>query len=117
MLDWLLDEGWDLDITPEGDIQLVYSIPQAILVRLKWIEQEWRLGPAFGFPWFSQVFQKNPSIEMIKQSIRGEILSVDGVTGAEVTVEEFDRRNRRIKIRYKAYTNTETFVEEVVMNG
>ena len=113
MLDWLLDEGWDLALSPDGDIRLVNSIPQAILVRLKWIEHEWRLGPEFGFPWFSEVLKKNPSIDLITQRIRAEIVDVTGVVDAKVKLIKFDTGKRSISFRYWASTDTEKFEEEV----
>ena len=117
MLDILLDNGGDLDITDTGDIRVGHSIPQAILVRLRWIEQEWRLGPDIGFPWFSQVFVKNPDLSLIAQSIRYAIMEVDHVVNATVEMEYFSMAERKIKFKYRAQTYTEEFVEEVVISG
>lgn len=115
MLDMLLNDEGDLDITDDGDIKLVYSIPQAILVRLRWIEDEWRLGPEFGFPWFSQVLTKNPDTSLIAQSIRSTIMEVEGVREAKVDLVEYSPNKRTVSFRYRVKTNTEEFVKEVVL--
>ena len=117
MLDLLLDEGWDLSISPSGDIIPVYSIPQAILVRLKWIEEEWRFNTDIGFPWFSMVLKKNPNIDLITQTIRNTILEVEGVNEAKVDLVKYDVHKRTISFRYMAKTDTEEFVKEVVIGG
>ena len=116
MLDILLNDDNDLSLTDDGDIRLAYSIPQAISVRLKWISGEWRLGPEYGFPWFTDVFKKNPDTALIAQKIRSEILDVDGVNDAKVDLVTYDVAARTISFRYRAYTDTEEFVEEVVLS-
>ena len=65
-----------------------------MLIRLRWIYQEWRLGPEMGFPWFEEVFIKNPNTVKIRSLIRDEIMQVEGVTAAEVTSVDYDRAQR-----------------------
>ena len=60
MIDILLEEDGDIAVSEVGDISITNSVRQAVLIRLRWIYNEWRLGPELGFPWFEQVFVKNP---------------------------------------------------------
>lgn len=115
MVDILLDDKGDLMLSEDGDIFTTDSVRQAILVRLRWIYGEWRLGPEQGFPWFEHVFIKNPDTEAIRHLIREEILKVDGVTGALVTMVEFDRAKRSINFRYEVSVGREHFLEEVML--
>lgn len=113
MFDLLLDSDWDLKLTDDGDLTLAYSIPQAIKTRLLWIFEEWRLGPTFGFPWFEEVFVKNPDTDMILNTIRDTIMDVTGVTDCTVTLLSYSPKKRSIKFEYRATTDYEVFVEEV----
>lgn len=117
MLDILLDKDGDIKIGDDGDIILTESIRQAVVVRLRWILNEWRLGPDFGFPWFEHVFVKKPNMEQIKTDIRQQIMSVDGVTRATVDNVEFDEKNRSVVFRYTVTVGEETFTEEVEIDG
>lgn len=50
MSDIRLDKNGDIEVSPTGDIYLTESVRQAVLIRLRWIWNEWRLGPELGFP-------------------------------------------------------------------
>lgn len=113
MIDIKLDSNGDIDVSAIGDISLTNSICQAILVRIRWIYNEWRLGPEIGFPWFEEVFVKNPNTEYVKQLLREKILEVDGVTDATVDELHYDQRSRTCKIIYTACAGEEVFREEV----
>ena len=115
MLDIKLDSNGDLDISAIGDISLTTSICQAILVHIRWIYNEWRLGPEMGFQWFEEVFVKNPNIDYVKQLLREKILEVDGVLDATVDELIYDKRARSCKIVYTAYAEEEVFREEVTL--
>ena len=73
MTDIMLNTNGDIAISDTGDISLTESVRQAILVRLRWIYREWRLGPEYGFRWFEEVFVKNPNEVKIRHLIREEI--------------------------------------------
>ena len=45
MLDIQLDKNGDLAVSETGDIFMTQSVKQAVLIRLRWIYNEWRLGP------------------------------------------------------------------------
>jgi hypothetical protein len=117
MLDIKLGKDGDIELTESGDISLTDSVRQAVLIRLRWILGEWRLGPEFGFPWFEDMFVKKPNFEQIKTDIREQILSVDGVTKASVDNVVFDAKLRRATFTYTVTVNEDTFTEEVEIYG
>jgi len=113
MLDILLEKDGDIALSNTYDIQLTESKCQAALVRLRWILNEWRLGPDFGFPWLEDMLVKNPNIPKIKQAIRDEIMKVEGIDSAYVTDVEYDAVKRKAWFSFKIAVGQETFVEEV----
>ena len=116
MVDIKLNKDGDIDVFAIGDISLTESIRQAVLIRLRWIYREWKLGPDMGFPWFEEVFVKNPNIAKIRGLIRDEILQVEGVTAAEVTSVKYDKAKRTAVISFTCYVGEEAFREEVTLN-
>lgn len=115
MTDIMLGADGDIVISDTGDIFVTESVCQAILVRLRWIYNEWRLGPEYGFPWFEEVWVKNPNEVKIRHLIREQIMSVDEVISARVISFDFDKKHRTVKIVYEAVTDEETFREEVTL--
>lgn len=112
-MDIRITKGGDLDITETGDIQLTESIQQDILIHLRWIFGEWRLDPSFGLPYFEDVLVKNPNLEIIKRDILNEILKCYRVTNAKIDDLNYSPANRTLKVVYTAYTDEESFREEV----
>ena len=92
MLDFKLTKSGDLELTDGGDILTTESVCQAVRVRLLWFFDEWRLGPDMGFPYFENVFVKNPSESKIRHLIRETVMSVDEVT--DVTEISFSLNSR-----------------------
>lgn len=117
MFDIRLNADGDIDVTAGGDIRTTESVKQAVLIRLRWIYDEWRLGPEYGFPWFEEVFVKNPNTVKIKQLIREEILKVNEVEAAEVTKAEYDPKKREARFWYAIRVGEETYREEVTLYG
>lgn len=117
MLDILLSGDGDVALTENGDISLTNSVRQAVLVRLRWLFSEWRLGPEFGFPWFEEVFVKNPNTVLIRSRIRDTILEVTGVTNATIDRFVVDRPKRTLSVRYTVYVGEETFREEMSIHA
>lgn len=117
MVDIRLNGDGDIDVSPLGDIYLTESVRQAVLIRLRWILSEWKFGPEMGFPWFEEVFVKNPNTAKIRGLVRDEILQVEGVTYAEVTSVEYDKSKRTAKFKFICTVNEETFGEEVTLDG
>ena len=52
MIDLKLNRDWDLDINALGDDSSTSSIAQAVVIRLKWFFQAWRLGPDKRVPYY-----------------------------------------------------------------
>jgi hypothetical protein len=117
VLDIKLNADGDLDVSTFGDISMTESVRQAVLIRLRWIYDEWRLGPEYGFPWFEEVFVKNPNTIKIKQLVREEILKVSEVRAAEVTKIDYDPAKRTAKFYYTVKVGEETYREEVTLYG
>lgn len=116
MLDIMLDRDGDILVSSTGDVTVGESVRQAVIVRLRWIYNEWRLGPDLGFRWFENVLVKNPEKAVIQQLLRSEIMKVEQVRDAQVTFFDFDRKKRKAKIVYQITVGDETFREEVTMN-
>jgi len=115
VVDIRLDKNGDIDVSDIGDISLTESIRQAVLIRLRWIFNEWRLGPEIGFPWFEEVFVKNPNTAKIRGLIRDEIMQVEGVTAASVTSVSYDRAKRAATFIFTCSMGEATYREEVTL--
>lgn len=115
MVDIRLDKNGDIDVSAVGDISLTDSVRQAVLIRLRWIYDEWRLGPEMGFPWFEEVFVKNPNTVKIRQLIRDEIMQVDGVTAATVTSVKYNPAKRAATFVFTCTVGEATYREEVTL--
>lgn len=116
MSDILLNSQGDISVSALGDIALTESVVQEVLIRLRWIKDEWRLGPDLGFTWFEDVLVKNPNREVICQLIRDEIMQVDGVADAEVEEKSYNRSQRKAIFLIRFSTNEETYEQEVTLN-
>ena len=117
MYDLSLNEMGDLAISETGDVSLTESIRQIVLIRLRWILEEWRLGPELGFPYFEDLLVKNPNLELIGQLIKEEILKVEEVKDAEITNIKFDSHSRRFDVEFNYTVDEERYKEEVTLYG
>ncbi len=113
MVDFKLTKDGDLELTAQGDITITDSIAQAVRVRLLWFLEEWRLGPELGFPYFEDVFVKNPSQSKIRHHIRDTVLGVDGVIDVKHVSFTIDSKTREAVINVTFSTDEDTFREEV----
>lgn len=113
MLDFKLTKGGDLEISEDGDISTTDSVCQAVRVRLLWFFCEWRLGRDMGFPYFEEVFVKNPSEAKIRHLIRSTVMSVEEVEDVTEIKFRIDHRTRAAFIDVKFTTDEDTFREEV----
>ena len=117
MPDIKLASDGDIAVSDTGDIATTECIRQAVKIRLRWIYGEWKLGPEMGFPWFEEVFKKNPNILKIQHLIREEIMTVTGVTAATVKTVEYNKSKRTIRIAYTVTVDKETYDEEVKIDA
>ncbi len=117
MKDILLDSGGDLALSPDGDISLVESPVQAVMIKLRWYLAEWVFDPEKGIPWYESILVKKPDLDGIRKILTREILDVDSV--AEVTRMDIrlDPEDRTAVIRFRFRTDAETYNGEVVMHG
>lgn len=113
MIDLKLDDSGDLELSAAGDIAATDSIVQAVRIRLLWFADEWRLMPDLGFPYFDEVFVKNPSEAKIKYYVREAIMEVDGVARVRDIALKIDRKTRSAAITVTFMTDEDTFTEEV----
>lgn len=113
MIDLKLNNSGDLEISDAGDIASTDSITQAVRIRLLWFLNEWRLGPSLGFPYYEEVFVKNPNEAKISHHIRETVMSVEGVIEVKKIEFYFDRYTREAVIAVTFATDEDTFREEV----
>lgn len=116
MIDFKLTDDWDLVVTENGDIETTTSINQAVVIRLKWFLAEWRLGPSLGFPYWEEVFLKNPNVPKIKQYIRETVIAVNGVTKVKSVDIAVDKQQRVAVFTVTFTTEYGTYTEEVTLN-
>lgn len=116
MKDLLLDNTGDLFISKNGDIEFTDSIKQAVTIRLKWFEGEWKLGPKLGIPYYSDILVKNPSRLIIEGEIRKAILEVEEVK--EVTKIEInvDNHKRELYVTWSAKCYSGNVEGSVILN-
>lgn len=116
MTDFKLANDGDLYLSPEGDICITQSVCQAVRIRLLWFLGEWRIIPQIGFPYFEDVFIKNPSESKIRHLIREEVMSVDEVKDVTKIDFSLDKHTRAAKIKVEFSANGEIYYEEVEYN-
>jgi len=107
MKDILLDDNGDLNLSDTGDIQFTDSVKQAIAIRLRWFQNEWKLGPELGIPYYEEVFIKNPSTLLLEDRIMEAIYDVDEVDDIESLVLNLDRYTRVLSITYRVIAGEE----------
>lgn len=111
--DILLTPDGDLYVNETGDIELTTSIRQAVIIRLKWFFEEWRFAPEFGVPYFEEIFVKNPNDMRIRQIIREECMTVDGVSDVRNIKLTVNPVTREATISLKIVTLEQSYMEEV----
>lgn len=115
MIDIILTSSGDIAITADSDIIVADSVLQAIEIRLKWFLGECELyDEDTGTDWYDLVFTKDPDLELAEAEIISQILEVDEVTDADVTIT-VDAKSRVAIITYIATTDEETYRKEVVV--
>jgi len=116
-MDILLNSDGDIKLDGRGDIILANSIVQAIQIRLQWFLGEWRWNKEYGLPYFEKLFQKKPNRAYFEGLVKQEILSVEGIVDATVSITQ-DATTREGLIKFVAYTaDGETIKKEVMIRG
>lgn len=117
MKDILLNSDWDIALTEEGDISLVTSPVQKVLIKLKWFFSEWVFDPEKGIPWYEEVLIKNPDTEGIKKRLIREMLDVDDVLEVPRLDITINPKTRQALVKFTMRTSEKTYEEEVVLHG
>lgn len=117
MKDILLDRDGDIRLTEAGDILLVTSPVQEVLIKFRWYFAEWVFDSEKGIPWFESILVKSPDIEGIKKRLIREMLEVDDVLEVTSLDIRVNPESRNAVIRFKFRTDKETYDEEVVLHG
>lgn len=112
-MDILLNYDGDLYISQNGDICLAASTRQKIMIRLRWLEREWRWNREEGLPYFDSLLIKNPDIDVFESAVREKIFEVDEVTDVKEVSVTFDNRTRQACLLFVAMTDLETIRGEV----
>ena len=105
MNDLRLTQDGDLYFSVNGDVELTQSVIQAIAVRLRWFLGEWRINTNYGIPYYDEILVKNPSMALLDDRIRTEILSVDGVESIESLDISIDKKTRKCSISFAVIVN------------
>lgn len=117
MKDILLDGEGDIALTLEGDISLVTSPVQAVMIKLRWFFKEWVFDPEKGIPWYESVLVKAPDMEGIKKRFIREIMDVDDVTEVTQMDISLNPKTREAAVRFQFRTSEEIYNGEVVIHG
>lgn len=100
-MDLKLDyDTWDLDVS-YGDLTLVTGIEhirQQVAISLRMFQGEWELDRRQGFPWLQEILGKKTDPTIIVARIRQIVLSIEGVTGCEVSDVSYDSSTRSLTI-------------------
>lgn len=116
MKDLLLTEDGDLYLSEDGDIAFTDSVMQAIKIRLKWFEGEWRMNTDYGMPYFDEVFINNPSVALLESRIRTEILTVEEVESVDSVSVSIDKATRKATIKFTVTIAGDSESGEVSLN-
>jgi hypothetical protein len=117
MKDLLLTESGDLSINDSADVTVTDSVIQAIQIRLRWFLGEWKINTDYGIPYYDDIFVKNPSLPIIEDLIRSEILKVDEVDSVEDITITIDSQKRSAKITFTVVVDGDSEEGEVLLNG
>lgn len=104
MTDILLDTDGDIDTTSNA-LSLVTgydAIAQHLRIRLRTFLGEWFLDTRIGFPFFEELFIKNPNKLVIDSRIRETVLETPGIVAVGSINYELDGATRALAITFTA---------------
>jgi hypothetical protein len=85
----------DLVLTRDAD-----AIKQAIDMHLRTFRGEWFLDESVGVPYLETVLVKSPDLDVIKSTLRREILAVPGVDSVTLITLNYDRAARKLSANW-----------------
>lgn len=99
-MDWKLDANGDKAVE-NGDFVMidgVDEIVQFLSQSLRFIQQEWFLDETLGFPWFDDVFVKNPDLNAITAIFKTYIINIPGILELTQFDLDYDPNARTLTI-------------------
>jgi len=105
-------ENNDLILT-EGAVR----IAQQILITLRFWYGERFSDTTLGVPYLEEILVKNPNLNHIRQILREQILSVEGVLNFETLNLEYNPELRTLLVEYAANTNFGLVERQVNLSG
>ena len=81
------------------------AIAQYIKTQLWFWQGEWYLDQLEGFPYYSKVLIKNPSLENIKELYRKVIIDAPGIARVDRLELEINSATRTLNVTFSATTN------------
>ena len=97
-----LSPGWDLVLTPAGNLATVDEPTrqaQDVATRCRTFRGECIYAQAQGIPYFADVLGKTPPDALVREYIHRESLEVPGVQEAYATFAGLEGRNLTVDIR------------------
>ncbi len=104
---WITDDGDFEHDSTTNNLKIVdgrEEIRQIILANLETFEGEWFLDTTIGVPWFSEILQKNISLNKVDGIIIGVISSSRGVVSLLSYESSVDAKARTYSMEFVAQT-------------
>lgn len=92
----------DSDLALVGDLD---SIVQDVRLRLGFFRGEWFLDQEEGVPYYEEILVKNPNPTAVREWFRRTIAGTPGIKEVLSLDLDFDRRNRRLSVSFRASTD------------
>lgn len=101
-----------------GDLSLVAdreAIRQEADIRLNFLLGEWFKDITKGVPYLQKVLVKSPDLTAIRSILSDEILEVAGIRSIISLVLDYDRKNRTLKVTWKANSDVGELASTVTL--
>ena len=83
----------------------VAAIAQDLRQRLNFFKGEWFLNLLEGFPYFQEVFKKNPDQALLRALFRNTIIDTNGIESVETLDISLNTATRRAELTFSARLN------------
>jgi hypothetical protein len=88
------------------------AVAQHLRIRLRFFKGEWFYDTRVGFPYYSQVFVKNPNLAAIQTTYRRAILSTPGVETLDRIDLALDGQTRELTLSFSAKLAGEDYARD-----
>lgn len=95
-------------ITQAVDLMLIDNaerVAQQILITLRFWYGEWFLDTTQGVPYLEHILVKNPNLAHIRQILREQIMSVEGVVSLNALELDYNPQLRQLWVEYAVKTD------------